>query len=160
MTIQYVIGDATDPIQVTDDPVAPRIIAHVSNDIGKWGRGFTEALDRRWRRPGECFRQQARSMSLGDVQYVGIGDGLFVANMIAQHGVRSAKNPVPLSYGALSTCLVDVAAWAAKHSASVHMPRIGCGLAGGNWPTVSAFIELHMKGVTVVVYDLSDGDPS
>jgi hypothetical protein len=40
--------------------------------------------------------------------------------------------------------------------ASVHMPRIGCGLAGGKWEEIEPIIErtLVAKGMTVVVYDL------
>jgi hypothetical protein len=36
------------------------------------------------------------------------------------------------------------------------MPRIGCGLAGGNWDTVGAIVEqeLGRQGVAVTVYDL------
>lgn len=46
--------------------------------------------------------------------------------------------------------------------ASVHMPRIGCGEAGGDWEIVSELIDesLCKKGVTVTVYDLpSRGAP-
>jgi hypothetical protein len=38
----------------------------------------------------------------------------------------------------------------------VHMPRIGCGLAGGQWEEIEPIIEttLGAKGVAVTVYDL------
>lgn len=39
---------------------------------------------------------------------------------------------------------------------TVHMPRIGCGLAGGSWSKVEPLIkeELSDRGIQVVVYDL------
>jgi O-acetyl-ADP-ribose deacetylase (regulator of RNase III) len=39
--------------------------------------------------------------------------------------------------------------------ASVHMPRIGCGLVGGEWTEVEPLIEQHMvvAGVPLTVYD-------
>ena len=40
--------------------------------------------------------------------------------------------------------------------ASVHMPRIGCGLAGGNWDQIEPLLEEHlaMAGFDVRMYDL------
>ncbi|MFE3494555.1 hypothetical protein [Streptomyces sp. NPDC059175] len=39
--------------------------------------------------------------------------------------------------------------------ASVHMPRIGCGLAGGRWSRVEPLVveRLVARGVAVTVYD-------
>lgn len=60
------------------------------------------------------------------------------------------------SHDALRTCLAKVARKALETNASVHMPRIGCGLAGGKWEAVEPIIreELVSKGVSVIVYDL------
>jgi O-acetyl-ADP-ribose deacetylase (regulator of RNase III) len=40
--------------------------------------------------------------------------------------------------------------------ATVHMPRIGCGLAGGDWERVETIIQntLGVAEVPAVVYDL------
>jgi O-acetyl-ADP-ribose deacetylase (regulator of RNase III) len=48
-----------------------------------------------------------------------------------------------------------VAIKAAELDASVHMPRIGCGLAGGDWSRVEPLIlrRLVERGVAVTVYD-------
>ena len=43
MSINYVIGDATQPVGEW-----PKIIVHVCNDIGGWGRGFVTAISKRW----------------------------------------------------------------------------------------------------------------
>jgi len=45
--IAYVMGDATAP-----KADGPKIIVHVCNDVGAWGRGFVVALSRRWPEPG------------------------------------------------------------------------------------------------------------
>jgi hypothetical protein len=46
----------------------------------------------------------------------------------------------------------------AEFNASVHMPRIGCGLAGGTWEEVEPLVdaELLKRGFTVTVYDMED----
>jgi hypothetical protein len=38
----------------------------------------------------------------------------------------------------------------------IHMPRIGCGLAGGSWDQVEPLLETHLAraGFNVWVYDL------
>lgn len=157
--ITYVVGDATDPIGD-----GPRIIAHVVNDVGVWGAGFVRALSRRWPEPEAQYRRVfAESMEkwgafpgLDVVFQVKVGEGLHVANMIAQHGIRGRDNPHPLDYAALRRCLRTVGTGALLMGASVHMPRIGCGLAGGTWDRVEPLIVNHLcdRGVPVAVYDL------
>ena len=148
--IRYVTGDATRPLGS-----GPRIIAHVCNDIGAWGAGFVIAVSRRWPQPEADYRAWAERgpRHPGAVQFVPVGDQIVVANMIAQRGVGGAR---PLRYGALYTCLGEVAAMAIRTDGSVHMPRIGCGLAGGSWEMVEALVEesLCERQVPVTVYDL------
>jgi hypothetical protein len=43
MARYYVIGDATAP-----QGDGPRVIVHVCNDVGKWGKGLVLALSGRW----------------------------------------------------------------------------------------------------------------
>jgi O-acetyl-ADP-ribose deacetylase (regulator of RNase III) len=48
-----------------------------------------------------------------------------------------------------------VAEFAQAKAASIHMPRIGCGLAGGTWDEVGRLVqeELADKEIEVHVYD-------
>ncbi len=142
--ITYVVGDATRP-----QGDGPKIIAHVCNDVGAWGAGFVMALSDRWTAPELAYRAMSQR-ALGEVQFVGVERDLFVANMIAQ----TLGGKVPLRYEALRKCLHTVAS--AFRGASVHMPRIGCGLAGGTWAEVEPIIQetLCAAGVPVTVYDL------
>jgi O-acetyl-ADP-ribose deacetylase (regulator of RNase III) len=52
--------------------------------------------------------------------------------------------------------LASVRRFANEHSASIHMPRIGAGLAGGRWEDIACIIdaELVAHHVAVTVYDL------
>lgn len=54
--ISYVTGDATHP-----HGQGPKVICHVCNDIGGWGRGFVLALSRRWPQPEADYRAWRRS---------------------------------------------------------------------------------------------------
>jgi O-acetyl-ADP-ribose deacetylase (regulator of RNase III) len=155
--ITYVTGDATAPIGD-----GPKIVVHVVNDRGLWGRGFVLAVSKRWPEPEAEYRRwflgtgDVPDFALGAVQFVPVGDGIEVANMVGQRGIRAVCGIPPIRYFALERGLGRVARQARAAGASVHMPRIGCGLAGGTWDCVEPLIvaELCGRGVPVTVYDL------
>ena len=150
--IRYLVGDATAP-----EGDGLRVIAHVCNDCGAWGAGFVVAVSRRWPLPERRYREASRlatGLRLGDVQIVRVEPSVVVANMVAQSGFPSPPRPCALDYDALRRCLVEVALWAEEHDASVHLPRIGCGIAGGSWDRVEPIVALCASRVPVTVYDL------
>ncbi|MGC0313775.1 macro domain-containing protein [Kitasatospora acidiphila] len=159
-TITYRTGDATAP-----HGDGPRVIAHVCNDAGRWGRGIVVDISRRWPQPEAAFRQwyQGRAendFGLGALQLVQVEPELWVANMVGQHGVRSRRAPgapAPVRYEAIGQALLRLGDEALRLGASVHMPRIGCGLAEGRWEVVESLIreQLTDRGVPVTVYDLA-----
>ncbi|MFG2141249.1 macro domain-containing protein [Streptomyces sp. NPDC048650] len=153
--ISYVKGDATAP-----QSKGVKIIAHVCNDLGGWGKGFVLALSRRWPEPEAAYRAWHRDRAgndfgLGAVQFVRVGEWLWVANIVGQRGIRTGSKGVPVRYDAIDAGLGRVAVRALELGASVHMPRIGCGLAGGRWPRVEPLVaeRLTRQGIPVTVYD-------
>lgn len=144
--IRYLEGDATRP-----EGDGPKVIVHVCNDLGLWGSGFVVAISKRWPEPEAYYRKLA-SYGLGRVQFVTIYNDLTVANMIAQHGRPTPDHPVAIDYTALETCLRTVELW--NSGPSIHMPRIGCGIAGGKWSEVEKIIERSLPDSSVFVYDL------
>ncbi|MDP9352563.1 MAG: Appr-1-p processing protein [Chloroflexota bacterium] len=156
MGIRYVVGDATRP-----EGTGPRVIVHICNDIGAWGRGFVMALSQRWQEPERQYRRWHRGLeavpfALGQAQLVPVEEQLWVANLIGQHDIRRAGGRPPIRYDAVREGLSRVAHSALEHAATVHMPRIGSGLAGGDWEIISRIIgeELTENGIQVTVYDL------
>lgn len=155
-TIRYVKGDATSP-----QAKGPKVVAHVCNDRGGWGKGFVLALSRRWPEPEAAYRrwhrERARNdFALGAVQIVRVRPDTWVANMVAQHGTRPSRSSgPPIRYDAVHECLRRLASEAVRLGASVHMPRIGCGLAGGRWSRVEPLVDAALtgRGVPVTVYD-------
>jgi len=153
-TINYVKGDATVP-----QTSGMKVIGHICNDHGRWGKGFVLALSQRWQTPELEYRQwhQAqKDFALGEVQFVEVNAEIIVANMIGQHGIKASGKQPPIRYEALAVCLDKVAAKARELNASVHLPRIGCGLAGGTWEKIEPLIRKHLvaEGLEVYVYDL------
>jgi len=157
MPLTIVRGDAT---RLTGD--GPKIIAHVCNDIGAWGRGFVLAISRRWPQPERDYRAWCRGrtgndFALGATRLVQVAPNVWVANMIAQHGIRPGPAGPPIRHAALERCLTTVGEHAQEMGATVHMPRIGCGLAGGRWEDIEPILArtLHSRGIAITVYDLS-----
>lgn len=157
--ISYVRGDATVP-----SVKGVKVIAHVCNDVGGWGRGFVLALSRRWPEPEAAYRawhrgRAANDFGLGAAQFVQVEPYVWVANMVGQRGIRTGSKGVPVRYEAIDTALGALADKALELEASVHMPRIGCGLAGGTWSRVEPLItgRLVKRGIKVTVYDHGEG---
>lgn len=145
--IIYLKGDATRPVGP-----GQKIICHICNDIGAWGAGFVLALSRRWSEPEDCYRRNT-VLQLGMVEIVPVEEDISVANMVAQRGITGMYDGPPIRYGAVRACLAQVNDIAYRTGATLHMPRIGCGLAGGEWSEIEKIIKA-VASVDVYVYDL------
>ena len=148
--ITYTTGDATKPTTPGN-----KIIVHICNDIGAWGKGFVLALSKRWVAPEKRYKEWYKAkeqFALGEVQFVAVEADMWVANMIGQHNIRKDKNGnPPIRYEAVLDGLIKIGAFAIKNKASVHMPRIGCGLAGGTWDKIEPLITVALLSSNVPV---------
>ena len=86
---------------------------------------------------------------LGTIDYQKVGD-LFVVNAYSQyHWKTSSKYGFPLDYDALRLCLRKI-----NHQfkgMKIGMPKIGCGLAGGDWNLVTKMIQEEMADCKVTI---------
>lgn len=153
--LRFVKGDATLP-----NGSNLKYILQIVNDEGKYGAGFSGALSKRWPKVESEYRKWWREkygqLKLGDVQEVQVLSDLVVVNMVAQHGIVGKDNPIPIKYDALDNCLDKVGSLIYGFNASIHIPRLGCGLANGLWENVEPLIQnqLIKRGINVTVYDL------
>lgn len=152
--ITYLIGDATNPSNVEGN----KIIIHICNDENLWGAGFVLAISRKWKAPEEKYHEWhgKSNFRLGEVQFVKVEKDIAVANMIGQRSVGVKNGIPPIRYDAVNSCLKKVCEIAKKYNASIHCPRIGCGLAGGSWDEIEALLieNLSKQDIGVYVYDL------
>lgn len=146
MPLQYVIGDATLP-----QGTGPKIIAHCCNNAGYWGSGFVVALSRQWSKPEAAYRSM-KARPLGTVQIVPVRSDITVVNIIGQNGIRGTAAFPPIRYEALRMGLIAVSNEAHRIGASVHMPMIGAGRAGGDWTRIEPIIKETLDGLDVYVY--------
>ena len=92
MNVGYKTGDATAPIGSGN-----KIIVHVCNDVGAWGRGFVLAISKRWAEPEQRYRswhkgQEKQPFALGEVQFVQVEDTIWIANLIGQRDIQALDN--------------------------------------------------------------------
>lgn len=146
--IKYVKGDATKPIGE-----GHKILIHICNNQGGWGAGFVLALSKKWKLPEQKYRlwyKSQENFQLGEVQFVGVGGETTVANMLAQDGYGG----VAVKYNSLRECLKKVHDFAVSHKASIHAPKIGSKLGGGDFNVISKIIEEELceKDIDVTIY--------
>lgn len=162
--IQYVKGDLFEGVKNSTGDV---VIAHICNDSGGWGRGFVLELSKHFPVAEEVYRESFKegvNCRLGKNSWTDASSDtkvVEIVNMVAQHGYYDPiKNPVPLNYEALEQCLErlrSTVVWGnLLGDAELHIPKIGAGLAKGDWTKIEAMIEnaLCGSGFPVYVYEL------
>jgi hypothetical protein len=152
--LSHVHGDATQP-----RGEGPKIVCQIVNDRAvKWApRGFVAAVRRRWPAAQEDFSSWVTKIPqrerLGKVHLWSLHD-VTIASMIAQVGWGPSPTP-RIRYSALASCLAEVSRQAKGSGATVHMPRIGTGQAGGSWDVIEELLSdgLLAQGIPTVIYD-------
>jgi O-acetyl-ADP-ribose deacetylase (regulator of RNase III) len=146
-----------------------RYIAHGCNAQGVMGAGVALALRRKWPQVyGEYRAQYDRlllaqrmhmdlpigdppiGLPLGEVYEVQCGHQV-VLNCITQEFVGGDKRYV--SYDAVDECFRHIARLVPRDGV-VAIPRIGAGLAGGDWDVIETIINKATPDTMVWLYDL------
>jgi O-acetyl-ADP-ribose deacetylase (regulator of RNase III) len=160
-TLTFLRGDATRPRGPGE-----KIVVQVVNDATpNWGgKGFSMAVLRRWPQLQDEFRSWAnstpRSLSLGRMHVTQAEPDTQVASLVAQRGYGPSASP-RIRYGALKSALEQLAKIAVETRAAVHMPRIGCGQAGGSWDVVEELLTMTLGAarIPICVYDPPGTEP-
>lgn len=136
-----------------------KIICQLVNDKAvTWGGGVARKIAGRFPDAEAQFREQLvylpRGERLGRTIFSQASDEITVASLIAQEGYGPSLFP-RIRYTALKNCLEAVTQRAKENGATVHMPRIGTGSAGGDWGTIEEMLDDIMvrSGLFVTVYD-------
>lgn len=144
MKIKYVKGDATNPYII---PNYYSVICHCCNALGAWGRGFVVPLGARFPKAKDKYRELIKTTSkderLGKVSFAKVTKDIVVANIIGQYGIYSKDNKPLVNYDAIRQGFETVIKNFKTHNMqfTIHMPKIGCGLAKGDWNVIENIIK-------------------
>lgn len=130
-------------------------IAHGVNCQGGFGSGIAGQIAKIYPEVKESYlRQFDFGWGLGQVDGVKTDSGKYVFNCATQfeYGYDGKKY---VNYGAVYECLKYVRNFCKNRDIKVlGLPRIGCGLAGGDWNVVKALIEEIFDGsMEVIIYE-------
>lgn len=157
--ITYINGDATQP-PITQGQYS--VICHCCNTLGAWGRGFVVPLGKQYPKAKMDYKKFIASTPadkrLGKASCVKVDKNIIVANIMGQERIYPTNDgQIPLNYDALKQGFENVIERMDKTTVpyTIHMPRIGCGLAGGDWNIVENIIKevFGEKDIEVFVYD-------
>jgi O-acetyl-ADP-ribose deacetylase (regulator of RNase III) len=158
--IRHVQSDLLD----FDEDDGPVIVAHVVNDSAHaWSRrGVAATLAARWPQAARAFRAwtiaSPENLRLGRTHACEQRDGdrvVTIVSMVAQQGFGPGE-ATRLRYDALHEALAVVAGLAERTGATVHVPRIGAGQAGGRWDLIESDLVAVIadKDIGLVVHTL------
>jgi O-acetyl-ADP-ribose deacetylase (regulator of RNase III) len=151
--------------EIKDDILNTKIkhIAHGVNCQNTMGSGVARALFMKYPNVKASYHtffeaKLANSLGLpvlpqdflGEIDYANVHDGKIVLNMFTQENFGGGDR-LYLSYEALEKCFQKVVDDGTIKELAI--PKIGCGLAGGDWDKVKKIInKVTGDDVSIVVY--------
>lgn len=177
--IIYKKGDAT--VSARNKDVAT-VICHCCNAFGGWGRGFVIPLGQKYPKAKSDYENfckpyqssnELRNELMGQVCLSKINEELYIANIIGQYfysknqknfafqdGVEPRYIPTEegrfVNYEAIRKGFNRLSDLMDGITFNIQMPKMGCGLAGGDWQVIECIIceEFCSKDIQVTVYEL------
>jgi len=145
--IKYVKGDL---FEAKED-----IIAHGCNCRGGFGSGVAYTMAMKYPKVRELYLEKydEEGWALGDVQYVHTVSGKIIANCATQDRFLP-RGVCHADYDAITVAMVRLKVYAKNRGLSVAIPKIGAGLAGGDWDTVEGILNEVFSDYDVTVYCL------
>jgi O-acetyl-ADP-ribose deacetylase (regulator of RNase III) len=136
--INYIRGD----ILETDSDV----IAHGVNCKGVFGAGLAKEIRDKWPEVYNNYMDKFLRLGwrLGEIQ-INYPENKIVVNMATQENYGRDPKKVYVDYSAVAVCLDKLFKYCKEHSLSCAIPKIGCGLANGDWKTVGHIIAKTHK---------------
>lgn len=130
-----------------------QVIAHCCNCYKVMGAGVAKALSTRW--PGIAQVDKLDKRSPGErfgsfTNYV-TPEGKIIFNLYGQLDYGTDQRQV--NYERLYKAL-ELMGSVLPPGTTIALPRLGCGLAGGNWTIVKSMIQFTLSHLDVTIYSL------
>jgi O-acetyl-ADP-ribose deacetylase (regulator of RNase III) len=130
------------------------IVAHGCNCVGGFGSGVAGQIAKTYPKARYYYLDKfdTEGWKLGDVQYVPQWNGKIIANCATQQDIRP-RQVCHADYGAIRSALTTIKQNAMPNQ-TIAIPKIGAGLAGGDWNIISKILEEVFSDYDVTVYEL------
>lgn len=137
-----------------DDDVKT-VVLHGCNCLHVMGAGIAKYLSSKYPVVLEVDRKETTKGSihkLGTITIAVVNTNLHVVNCYTQFDYRrSIHNAPPVDYTSIRKCLIAVKD---KYSDwEIRAPKIGCGLAGGDWNIVEGIFNDILHDCKVTIYE-------
>jgi len=151
MKIKYVTGDL---LQAPE-----QYILHGLSSKGVMGSGVAKLIRDKYPKAYQDYRDSYDSygLSLGSIVPSKQPDSKIILNAITQE--TYGRNGVHVSYWAIANVMHTLNKWHInnqKQPKEIVMPKVGSGLAGGDWNVIEAIIENEAKNFQPIVYILTN----
>lgn len=143
MKIEYIKGDLL--------RTEVNHIMHGCNSHGVMGSGVAKILREKYPQAYNdyIFKYNNYGLELGDIVVSVQNDGKVIHNAITQKDYGRRDDRVYVSYWAIAEAFRKINSRGIKEIA---MPKIGSGLAGGNWSVIEQIIENTLVDTKPIVY--------
>lgn len=132
------------------------IIAHGCNCIGGYGAGIAKTVATLYPKAKIAYYKKYHSSekwNLGDTQIVKVSSDRYIANCATQYDYGSPKNgKIYVSYDGFKKSMEELKRKANLLNASIAMPLIGAGLAGGDWKILEGILNEVFHDVEIEVW--------
>lgn len=141
--IEYITGD----LLLTD----VKHIIHGCNSKGVMGSGVAKAIRDKYPQAYRDYNDKYNNygLELGTIVVSVQDDGKVIHNAITQKDYGRDSNRVYVSYWAIANVFRHIESWGIKEIA---LPKIGSGLANGDWNVIEAIIENTLTKTKPIVY--------
>jgi len=129
------------------------VIAHGVNCRNGFGSGIAGQIAKLYPEVKEAYHRKFKEegWKLGETQYVKTENDLWVVNCSTQDKY-GYDNELLVDYDAVRKCMTQVQMGLSPFCLTLAIPRIGCGLAGGDWKIVKQILEEVFTEMEVLVY--------
>ena len=131
------------------------VIVHGCNCFKTMGAGIALSIKTKFPEAFECdkdFNTNTPDLRLGKISYTKTSIPIIV-NAYTQYGYKRKAGEVLADYDAIRSSMIEIKKQFSGKK--IGMPKIGAGLAGGDWEIIEDIIvtELQNEDVTIVIYD-------
>lgn len=130
------------------------VFAHGCNCFCTMGAGIAKQVKRIFPEvyEADCKTEKGLSLKLGTIDPVWVGEHNVVINAYTQY---TFWEKVCVDYAAINDCMAEINNFMDDNNfKSLTIPKIGAGLAGGDWDKIEDIILIRLAGKKVNVYYL------